>query len=416
MDEMDYYHDYFGEFGGKYVAETLRTPLDELEAAFIANMADPDFQAELSILYRDFAGRPTPLYHAENASRELGGAQVYIKLEGLANTGAHKINNVLGQTLLAKRMGKSRIIAETGAGQHGLATAAVCAKLGLECRVYMGQVDIIRQRPNVFWMEQFGAEVVPVKTGSQTLKDAINEALRDWASSFEDTHYLIGSALGPSPYPDMAREFQSVVGREVREQAAARNLNVKVLIACVGGGSNAIGFFAPFLREPAPRLVGVEAGGRGFTPGNHASRMAGRGKRGIVHGYKSLFLLDDDGQVQATHSISAGLDYPGIGPQLADLGMKGRIEFTTASDQEALHAFRFFARLEGLIFSLEPAHAGATVRRIAPEYGKDEAIIVNMSGRGDKDLFILAPQLDRDNWLSFLSSEVVSHSLPESKG
>jgi tryptophan synthase beta chain len=406
---MEYYHDFFGEFGGKYVAETLRAPLDDLEAAFLANMVDPAFRADLDLLYRDFAGRPTPLYHAERSSRDLGGAQIYIKLEGLANTGAHKINNVLGQTLLAKRMGKTRIIAETGAGQHGLATAAVCAKLGLECRVYMGQVDIIRQRPNVFWMEVFGAEVVPVKSGSQTLKDAINEALRDWASSFETTHYLIGSALGPSPYPDMAREFQSVVGREIREQAGARNLNLKVLLACVGGGSNAIGFFAPFLERSTPRLVGVEAGGRGFSPGNHASRMAGRGKKGIVHGYKSLFLLDDDGQVQPTHSISAGLDYPGIGPQLADLGTRGRIDFTTASDGEALDAFRFFARREGLIFALESAHAAAAVCRIAPEYGKDEAIIVNMSGRGDKDLFILAPRLDRDNWLAFLSSEVASH-------
>ena len=410
---MEYYHDYFGEFGGKYVAETLRTPLDELGAAFEAAVPDPGFQEELEILFRDFVGRPTPLYYAENTSRKLGGARVYIKLEGLANTGAHKINNVLGQVLLARRMGKRRIIAETGAGQHGLATAAACAKLGLECRVYMGQVDMIRQRPNVFWMEQFGAEVVPVKTGSRTLKDAINEALRDWSSSFENTHYLIGSALGPSPYPDMAREFQSVVGREVRQQISARNLDVKALIACVGGGSNAIGFFAPFLGGRAPRLVGVEAGGRGFAPGNHASRMAGLGKKGIVHGYKSLFLLDDDGQVQPTHSISAGLDYPGIGPQLADLGTRGRIEFTTASDGEALDAFRFFARMEGLIFALESAHAGAAARRIAPEYGRDEAVIVHMSGRGDKDLFILAPRLDRENWLAFLSDEVAAHGDPK---
>jgi tryptophan synthase beta chain len=413
---MEYYHDFFGEFGGKYIAETMRAPLDDLETAFLANMVEPGFRADLNLLYRDFAGRPTPLYHAERSSRDLGGAQIYIKLEGLANTGAHKINNVLGQALLAKRMGKTRIIAETGAGQHGLATAAVCAKLGLECRVYMGQVDIIRQRPNVFWMEVFGAEVVPVKSGSQTLKDAINEALRDWASSFETTHYLIGSALGPSPYPDMAREFQSVVGREIREQAEARKLNLKVLVACVGGGSNAIGFFAPFLERPTPRLVGVEAGGRGFTPGNHASRMGGRGKKGIVHGYKSLFLLNEDGQVQPTHSISAGLDYPGIGPQLADLGTKGRIDFTTASDREALDAFRFFARREGLIFALESAHAAAAVCRIAAEYGKDEAIIVNMSGRGDKDLFILAPQLDRDNWLAFLANEVTSHGPRKKEG
>jgi len=413
---MQYYHDYFGKFGGKYVAETLRAPLDELQAAFLTSMADRSFRAELDLLYRDFAGRPTPFYYAENASRKLGGAQIYIKLEGLANTGAHKINNVLGQSLLAKRMGKNRIIAETGAGQHGLATAAVCAKLGLACRVYMGEVDIIRQRPNVFWMEQFGAEVVPVRTGSQTLKDAINDALRDWASSFENTHYLIGSALGPSPYPDMAREFQSVVGREVQEQVSARKLNVAALIACVGGGSNAIGFFAPFLEQSSPRLVGVEAGGRGFAPGQHASRMAGRGKPGIVHGYKSFFLLDEDGQVQPTHSISAGLDYPGIGPQLADLGTKERIDFTTASDEEALEAVRFFARMEGLMFALEPAHAGAAARKIAPEYGKDEAIIINMSGRGDKDLFILATHLDRDNWLTFLADEVKTHSRAKREG
>jgi len=411
MDKkMETYHDYFGEFGGKYVAETLRAPLEELEAAFRSSLEDPAFQAELDTLFRDFAGRPTPLYFAENASRKLGGAKIYIKLEGLANTGAHKINNVLGQVLLAKQMGKTRIIAETGAGQHGLATAAVCAKLGLECRVYMGQVDIIRQRPNVFWMEQFGAEVVTVRTGSQTLKDAINEALRDWAASFEKTHYLIGSALGPSPYPDMAREFQSVVGREVKEQMEERNLNVKALVACVGGGSNAIGFFAPFLGQSTPRLVGVEAGGRSFTPGNHASRMGGRGKRGIVHGYKSLFLLDDDGQVQSTHSISAGLDYPGIGPQLAHLGTKGRIDFTTASDEEALAALTFFARNEGLIFALESAHAGAAACKMAPEYRKDEVMVINMSGRGDKDLFILAPRLDRENWLTFLSNEVADHS------
>lgn len=413
---MDYYHDYFGEFGGKYVAEILRAPLEELQAAFLKQMADPAFHAELDLLRRDFAGRPTPLYFAENASRELGGAGIYIKLEGLANTGAHKINNVLGQVLLARRMGKTRIIAETGAGQHGLATAAVCAKLGLTCRVYMGEVDIARQRPNVFWMELFGAEVVPVGTGSRTLKDAINEALRDWASTFEKTHYLIGSALGPAPYPDMAREFQSVVGREVKEQAAARGLNVKALVACVGGGSNAIGFFAPFLEEPAPRLVGVEAGGRGFAPGDHASRMSGHGRKGIVHGYKSLFLLDEDGQVQSTHSISAGLDYPGIGPQLAHLGMTGRIEFTAATDGEALEAVRFFARTEGLMFALEPAHAGAAVRKIAPRYGPGDALVVNMSGRGDKDLFILAPHLDRENWLAFLANEVATGKSPEGKG
>jgi tryptophan synthase beta chain len=402
------FHDYFGEYGGRYVAETLRAPLEELEKAFSEAMGDPPFVETLTAFHRDFVGRPTPLYFAENASKALGGARIYIKLEGLANTGAHKINNALGQALLARRIGKTRIIAETGAGQHGLATAAICAKLGIECRVYMGQVDIIRQHPNVFWMEQFGAEVVPVKAGSQTLKDAINEAFRDWAASFSTTHYLIGSALGPSPYPDMAREFQSVIGKEVREQAVRRGLKVSAMIACVGGGSNSIGFFAPFLEDKTPRLVGVEAGGRGFAAGDHASRMGGHGKKGIVQGYKSLFLLDDDGQLQQTHSVSAGLDYPGIGPELASLGEKGRIEFTTASDSEALNAVRFFARTEGLMFALESAHAGAAALKIAPTYTKDEAIIVNMSGRGDKDLFILAPALDRQNWTAFLRNEIAS--------
>jgi tryptophan synthase beta chain len=273
----------------------------------------------------------------------------------------------------------------------------------------MGQVDIIRQHPNVFWMEQFGAEVVPVTAGSQTLKDAINEAFRDWASTFPTTHYLIGSALGPSPYPDMAREFQSVIGREVRTQAAEAGLNVCAMIACVGGGSNSIGFFAPFLDEEEPRLIGVEAGGRGFETGEHASRMGGHGKKGIVQGYKSLFLLDGDGQLQQTHSISAGLDYPGIGPELASLGERGRIEFITASDAEALDAVRFFGRNEGLVFALESAHAGAAAIKVAPAYDRDEAVIINMSGRGDKDLFILAPALDRRNWLDFLGNEIAAH-------
>lgn len=400
---------YFGDYGGRYVAETLQAPLEELEKAFSEAMGDTAFLETLAAFHRDFVGRPTPLYFAENASKKLGGARIYIKLEGLANTGAHKINNALGQALLAKRLGKKRIIAETGAGQHGLATAAICAKLGLECRVYMGQVDILRQHPNVFWMEQFGAEVIPVMAGSQTLKDAINEAFRDWAASFPTTHYLIGSALGPSPYPDMVREFQSVIGNEVREQALQRGLNVRAMIACVGGGSNSIGFFAPFLEEKTPRLIGVEAGGRSFIPGNHASRMGGHGKTGIVQGYKSLFLLDGDGQLQQTHSVSAGLDYPGIGPELASLGKKGRIEFTTASDTEALDAVRFFARTEGLMFALESAHAGAAALKVAPTYSKDESIIVNMSGRGDKDLFILAPALDKQNWLAFLRNEITSH-------
>jgi tryptophan synthase beta chain len=396
---------FFGRFGGRYVAEVLRGALDELESAYLEAAADPVFQAEIDRMSTQYVGRPTPLLHAGNASATLGGAQLYVKLEGLANTGAHKINNALGQALLARRMGKRRIIAETGAGQHGYATAAVCAKLGLECRVYMGEVDMRRQRPNVFWMERFGAEVVPVRGGSGTLKDAVNEALRDWASSFRDTHYLLGSALGPSPYPDMVRDFQSVIGREVDRQIRERELQVEALVACVGGGSNAIGFFAPFLERPLPRLIGVEAGGRGKAPGEHAARMTGAGRLGIVQGYKSLFLLDEDGQVLPTHSISAGLDYPGIGPQLAHLGQSGRIEFTRAEDREAVEALNFFARTEGLVFALESAHAAAAALRLAPELSSKKALVVNMSGRGDKDLFILAAELDRSAWREFLQRE-----------
>jgi tryptophan synthase beta chain len=400
-----HYNDYFGTFGGRYVAEILRTPLDELEYEWRKKMKSRTYLDQLDTLFTTYVGRPTPFLFAENATRANGGAKIFIKLEGLANTGAHKINNALGQALLAREMGKKRIIAETGAGQHGLATAAVCAKLGLECRIYMGTVDMQRQRPNVFWMELFGAEVVPVESGSQTLKDAINEALRDWAATFENTHYLIGSALGPSPYPDMVREFQGVIGREVQREIMDHSLDVGALVACVGGGSNAIGFFAPFLESREPRLIGVEAGGRGSNPGDHASRMNGYGRPGIVHGYKSLFLLDDEGQVGLTHSISAGLDYPGIGPQLAYLGQNGRIEFTRASDNEAMEAVRFFAQREGLIFALESAHAGAAALKIARKLPRSSSVILNMSGRGDKDLFILAKSMDEERWTAFLREE-----------
>jgi tryptophan synthase beta chain len=397
---------FFGEFGGMYVAEVLRPPLLELEEEFHAALKDPLFQQELYTIGATYIGRPTPLLFAENATRELGGGRIYIKLEGLANTGAHKINNALGQALLAKRLGKTRIIAETGAGQHGFATAAVCAKLGLKCRVYMGEVDIRRQRPNVFAMELFGAEVVPVKSGSRTLKDAVNDALRDWAASYTDTHYVIGSALGPSPYPDMVREFQSVIGRETEQQAREQGLDIHSMIACVGGGSNAIGFFAPFIDREEPVLIGVEAGGFGIDSGLHASRMTGQGKTGIVQGYKSKFLIDNDGQVQATHSVSAGLDYPGVGPQLAHLGDTGRITFTSAADKEAVEAVRFFARTEGILFALESAHAGAAAMKCAAECPKDKALIINMSGRGDKDIFISAKAISPEPWLEFLKNEV----------
>ncbi len=404
------YNDYFGRFGGRYTAEVLQAPLAELEHEFLLAMRDDEFKRELAYYAETFVGRPTPLLFAENATKALGGAQIYVKLEGLANTGAHKINNALGQGLLAKRMGKKRVIAETGAGQHGVATASVCAKLGLSCRVYMGEVDMRRQRPNVFWMELFGAEVVPVKSGSRTLKDAVNEALRDWSGTYQDTHYLLGSALGPSPYPDMVREFQSVIGNEVMEQCARKELDVEAMVACVGGGSNAIGFFYPFIDAKAPRLIGVEAGGRGPDLGNHASRMNGFGRIGVVHGYKSLFLIDAEGQVQPTHSVSAGLDYPGIGPQLAHLGESGRIEFARATDEEALETVKFFAKHEGIVFALESAHAGAYVMRIAPDLPKSKAVVVNMSGRGDKDLFISAKKLSPDSWLEFLKQEVAYES------
>ena len=398
---------FFDSFGGKYVAEVLRRPLDELEVAFNEAMEDPSFIEELETIQRDYIGRETPLLFAETATRLLGGAQIYIKLEGLANTGAHKINNAIGQCLLAKRMGKKRIIAETGAGQHGVATAAACAKLGLDCTVYMGEVDVRRQQPNVAAMELYGAKVHAVTSGSRTLKDAVNEAMRDWAANPDTTHYVLGSALGPAPFPDMVREFQSVIGREVERQAAARKLDVAAMIACVGGGSNSIGFFAPFIDKKEPRLIGVEAGGIGPGIGENAVRMSGEAARdGIMHGYKSRFLLDEDGQALPTRSISAGLDYCGIGPQLATLGRKGRVEFTYARDEEALNAVKFFARNEGVLFAMESAHAGAEAIKLAPTLPKDKAIIVNMSGRGDKDVFITCPVFRREEWLDFLHAEI----------
>ena len=398
---------FFDTFGGKYVAEVLRRPLDELEVAFNEAIKDPNFIKELETIQRDYIGRETPLLFAETATRLLGGAQIYIKLEGLANTGAHKINNAIGQCLLAKRMGKKRIIAETGAGQHGVATAAACAKLGLDCTVYMGEVDVRRQQPNVAAMELYGAKVHAVTSGSRTLKDAVNEAMRDWAANPDTTHYVLGSALGPAPFPDMVREFQSVIGREVERQTNERKLDVAAMIACVGGGSNSIGFFAPFIDKANPRLIGVEAGGIGDGVGENAVRMSGKAARdGIMHGYKSRFLLDEDGQALPTRSISAGLDYCGIGPQLATLGKQGRVEFTFARDDEALNAVKFFARNEGVLFAMESAHAGAEAIKLAPTLPKDKAIIVNMSGRGDKDVFITCPVFRRDEWIKFLHAEI----------
>lgn len=398
---------FFDNFGGKYVAEVLRRPLDELELAFNKAMKDQKFLDEYRTIQRDYIGRETPLLFAPTATKILGGAKIYIKLEGLANTGAHKINNAIGQCLLAKYMGKKRIIAETGAGQHGLATAAACAKLGLDCTVYMGEVDVRRQQPNVASMELYGAKVKAVTSGSRTLKDAVNEAMRDWAANPDSTHYVLGSALGPAPFPDIVREFQSIIGQEIKQQCESRGIKPTAIIACCGGGSNSIGCFAPFIDQKEPRLIAVEAGGIGPGIGENASRMTGNVSReGILQGYKSRFLLDDDGQALPTRSISAGLDYCGIGPQLAALGKSGRVEFTSALDTEALDALKFFARNEGVLFAMESAHAGAEAIKLAPKLSKDDVIIVNMSGRGDKDIFITSPVFRPTEWKEFLEAEL----------
>lgn len=398
---------FFDRFGGKYVAEVLRSQLDELEAAFNKAMKDSAFLEEFATIQRDYIGRETPLLYAETATKLLGGAKIYIKLEGLANTGAHKINNAIGQCLLAKYMGKKRIIAETGAGQHGLATAAACAKLGLDCTVYMGEVDVRRQQPNVASMELYGAKVRAVTSGSRTLKDAVNEAMRDWAAHPNDTHYVLGSALGPAPFPDIVREFQSVIGKEIQKQCAERDIKPTAIIACCGGGSNSIGCFAPFIDKKEPRLIAVEAGGIGPGVGENASRMTGNASReGIMQGYKSRFLLDEDGQALPTRSISAGLDYCGIGPQLAALGKSGRVEFTSALDREALDALKFFAKNEGVLFAMESSHAGAQAIKMAPTMSKDDVIIINMSGRGDKDIFITSPVFRPEEWKNFLEAEL----------
>ncbi len=398
---------FFGDYGGKYIPEVLRTAVDELEKAFNFYIKNPDFLAELNALRRDYIGRETPLMYAERATEILGGGKIYIKLEGLANTGAHKINNAIGQVLLAKKMGKTRIIAETGAGQHGVATAAACAKLGMECVVYQGEVDVRRQQPNVASMELYGAKVVAVKNGSRTLKDAVNEAMRDWATNFETTHYCLGSALGPAPFPDMVRTFQSVIGEEVKKQCQERGIRIDSLVACVGGGSNASGFFAPFFDDTSVKLYGAEGGGTGPELGNNASRMTGSAARDdIMQGFKSRFLVDSDGQAQKTSSISAGLDYLGISPQLAMLGKTGRITFEAIRDNEALDAVSFFARNEGVLMALESAHAAAYAMKLAPNVPKDKAIIINMSGRGDKDVFITSPVFRAEEWKSFLRSEL----------
>jgi tryptophan synthase beta chain len=375
----------FGAYGGRYVPETLVAALDELAEAYPRVTETLAFRGELDQLLASYAGRPTPLFLAERISADLGGARVYLKREDLAHTGAHKINNVLGQCLLARHMGKRRIIAETGAGQHGVATATACALLGLECEVYMGAEDVERQAPNVFRMELLGASVRPVTSGSQTLKDAINEAMRDWVTNVETTYYCIGSVMGPHPYPTLVRDFQRVIGVEARRQILeAEGRLPDVLVACVGGGSNAIGLFHPFLEDASVRMVGVEPGGEGLGSGRHGATLCA-GVPGILHGQRTLVLADDDGQIFPAHSISAGLDYPGVGPEHAWLRDSGRAHYVTATDEEALDAFVYLTRMQGIIPALESAHAIAHVRQLAPTLPGDAIVIVNLSGRGDKD-------------------------------
>lgn len=393
---------YFGKYGGRYVPEMLMPALEELEKAYIDAQKDPKFQKDFLDLVNNFCGRPTPLTFAANLTKKLGGAKIYFKNEGLNHTGAHKITHCIGQGLLAKRMGKTRIIAETGAGQHGLASATVAAKLGMKCTVFMGEVDFNRQRPNAFWMEQLGAEVVPVKFGSRTLKDAVNAAIKDWIENVDDSYYLLGSVVGPHPYPTITRDFQSIVSEEVKLQI--KKFEGKLpdyIVACVGGGSNAMGIFSGFLDEKKVRLVGVEAGGKGKGVGKNAIRFDG-GKVGIVEGYKSYFLQDKDGQVQKTHSISAGLDYAGIGPQLADLHDSKRVEFVSVTDKEVIEAFKILAHEEGIIPALESAHAVAQAIKLAPTMKKSEVMVVNLSGRGDKDLFIVAKAMKDKKFEKFL--------------
>jgi tryptophan synthase beta chain len=384
---------HFGIYGGRYVAETLMPLLRDVEAAYDAAKADPAFRAEFDNLMTHYVGRPSPLYFASRITEHCGGAKIYFKRDELNHTGAHKINNTLGQVLLARRMGRSRVIAETGAGQHGVATATVCALFGIPCVVYMGAVDIERQKPNVFRMKLLGAEVVAVESGSATLKDAMNGALRDWVAHVDDTFYVIGTVAGPHPYPAMVRDFQSVIGIETREQImAAEGRLPDTLVACIGGGSNAMGLFHPFLDDEGISIIGVEAAGDGIDTDRHAASLSG-GKPGVLHGNRTYLLQDDDGQIAEAHSISAGLDYPGVGPEHAWLYDSGRVDYVSATDTEALDAFQLCSKLEGIIPALEPSHALAHVLRIAPDLPPDHLIVMNMCGRGDKDVFSVADAL-----------------------
>lgn len=401
---------HFGKFGGRYVPEVLVPIMDDLRDEFFSAIKDDDFVSELRSLYRHYIGRPTPLYHCKNLSDTLGGAQIYMKNEGLLHTGAHKINHCLGQALIAKRMGKKRVIAETGAGQHGLATATVCAKFGLDCIVYMGAKDYSRQRPNVFWMEQLGVTVIPVTDGDQTLRDAINAALRDLISHPEETHYLLGTVCGPNPYPAMNTYFQKIIGEEVRDQILAQTkTQPDYLVACVGGGSNALGLFYDFLDDDQVNMIGVEAGGKGVSGDEHAARFEG-GSVGVAEGFKSYFLQDADGQLASTHSISAGLDYAGVGPQIAHLKESGRVKFSFAVDEDVIKSYQLLAQSEGIFAAMESSHAVAEVIKLAPTLNPDQIIVFNCSGRGDKDLFIVTRELEDEGFKNFLSEQVSSQS------
>ena len=397
---------HFGPYGGRYAPEMLIPALEALEKAYREAKEDSSFTAEFEKLLCTYSGRPTPLYFAENLTRKLGGAKIYLKQEGLGQTGSHKVNNAIGQALLARRMGKKRLIAETGAGQHGLATATVAARFGFKCEIFMGELDMKRQRPNVFWMEQLGAKVTPVIYGTRTLKDAVNESIKNWIENLETTHLLVGSVVSAHPYPTIVRDFQSMIGRETREQLMEQEGRLPdCLIACVGGGSNSMGMFYPFLEEQGIEMVGVEAAGLGIESGKHSARFQG-GRKGIVEGYKSFFLQDEDGQTMTTHSVAAGLDYAGIGPEHAWLHDLGRIEYTHATDRETLKALKLLMKTEGLIPALESAHAVAEAVKRAPRMRNDRIIVVNLSGRGDKDIFIVAEALKDKAWLEFLKAKV----------
>jgi tryptophan synthase beta chain len=395
---------YYGQWGGAFIPEVLYETFRELNSAFETAKADTAFWDEYLDLMASYSCRPTPLTRADNLSEHFGGARIFIKREDLNHTGAHKANNVMGQGLLVKRMGKKRVIAETGAGQHGVATATMAAKFGFDCTIYMGEEDVMRQRPNVFWMEKMGATVVPVTSGSRTLKDAINEAFRDWVTSMDDTHYVMGTVCGPHPFPEMVAWFQSIIGQEARKQilSAHGKLPARVF-ACVGGGSNAMGIFQGFLNNPEVKLVGVEAGGHGLNSGQHAARLAGKdASPGVAQGYKTMFLQDSDGQMLDTHSVAAGLDYVGVSPILADLWGKGKIRFEAATDQEVMAALELTMQKEGVIPALESTHAFVQAFKEAPGMDKEEALIINMSGRGDKDIFTIAHAFDDPSWKEFI--------------